>query len=109
MLICTPVLLYSLSREVILPARLQQVVETAGNMTYSSYLLQFPIQLTMMLGFSLMRAPVPIYDNAFFGFFVGTTLLTSYFTYRHFEAPAQRMIREALLQPHAAGASVASR
>jgi len=61
-----------------LPARLQQFVETAGNMTYSSYLLQFPIQLTMMLGFSLMRAPVPIYDNAFFGLFVGTTLLASY-------------------------------
>lgn len=108
MLICTPVLLYSLSRDVILPARLQQVVETAGNMTYSSYLLQFPIQLTMMLGFSLIRAPVPLYDNAFFGVFVGTTLLASYLTYRHFEAPAQRLIRDALLQPRAAGASIAS-
>jgi peptidoglycan/LPS O-acetylase OafA/YrhL len=108
MLIVTPVLLYSLSRDVILPARLQQFVETAGNMTYSSYLLQFPIQLTMMLGFSLMRAPVPIYDNAFFGLFVGTTLLASYLSYRYLEEPTQRLMRDALLQPHAAGALTAS-
>lgn len=107
-LICTPVLLYSLSRDVILPARLQQVVEAAGNMTYSSYLLQFPIQLTMMLSFSLMRAQIPIYDNAFFGLFVGTTLLVSYLAYRYFEVPTQRLIRDALLQPQAAGALAAS-
>ncbi|QPF90459.1 acyltransferase family protein [Bradyrhizobium commune] len=108
MLISTPVLLYSLSREVILPARLRQVVETVGNMTYSSYLLQFPIQLTMMLGFSLIRAPVPLYGNAFFALFVGTTLLASYLTYRYFEEPAQRLVRDALLQPRAAGAFIAS-
>jgi peptidoglycan/LPS O-acetylase OafA/YrhL len=106
MLICTPVLLYSLSRDVVLPARLQQVVETGGNMTYSSYLLQFPIQLTMMLGFSLLRAPVPLYGNAFFGLYVGTTLLASYLTYRYFEEPAQRLIRDALLQRHAGGVSI---
>jgi peptidoglycan/LPS O-acetylase OafA/YrhL len=104
MLICTPVLLYSLSRDVMVPACLQQVIEAAGNMTYSSYLLQFPIQLTMMLGFSLMRAPAPIYDNAFFGFFVGTTLLASYLAYRYFEEPAQRLIRDTLLQPRVAEA-----
>jgi len=108
MLICTPVLLYSLSRDVILPARLQQIVEAAGNMTYSSYLLQFPIQLTMMLGFSLMQAPVPIYDDAFFGLYVGTTLLASYLSYRYFEEPAQRLIRDALLQPGTAKALAAS-
>jgi len=108
MLICTPVLLYSLSRDVILPTRLQQVIEAAGNMTYSSYLLQFPIQLTMMLGLSLMRAPVPIYDSAFFGLFVGTTLLASYLSYRYFEGPTQRLIRDVLLQPRAAGALTAS-
>ncbi len=107
MLICTPMLLYSLSREMVLPARLQQIVEAAGNMTYSSYLLQFPIQLAMMLGFALIRAPAPIYDNAFFGLYVGTTLLASYLSYRYFEAPAQRLIRDALLQPRAAEALTA--
>jgi peptidoglycan/LPS O-acetylase OafA/YrhL len=97
LLICTPVLLYSVSRDVVLPARLQHVVEAAGNMTYSSYLLQFPIQLVMVLGLSFIRAPIPLYDNAFFGFFIGTTLLASYFTYRYFEEPTQRLIRGLLL------------
>jgi peptidoglycan/LPS O-acetylase OafA/YrhL len=102
LLICTPALLYSLSRNVTLPGWLQRVVEAAGNMTYSSYLLQFPIQLVMMLGLSIIRAPVPLYDHAFFGLFIGTTLLASYFTYRHFEEPTQRLVRSLLLQSRAA-------
>jgi peptidoglycan/LPS O-acetylase OafA/YrhL len=97
LLICAPVLLYSLSRDVVLPAPLQRVVEAAGNMTYSSYLLQFPIQLAMMLGFSFIRVPIPLYDDAFFGVFIGSTLLASYFTYQYFEEPAQRLIRASLL------------
>ena len=102
LLICTPVLLYSLSRDVILPDRVRRVVEAAGNMTYSSYLLHFPIQLMIVLVFSFIRAPVPFYDHAFLGLFIGTTLLASYFTYRCFERPTQELIRNLLLQPGAA-------
>lgn len=101
LLISAPVLLYTLSRNVILPERLQRVVEAAGNMTYSSYLLQFPIQLMMMLTLSLIRAPAPLYDPAFFGLFIGTTLLASHFTYQYFEKPTQRFVRNFLLRPHA--------
>ena len=97
LLISTPVLLYSLSRDFVLPARLQLIVEAAGNMTYSSYLLHFPIQLAMVLGFHAMQASIPLYDNAFFALFIGFTLLASHVTYRYFEAPAQRFIRAALL------------
>ncbi|WP_246667165.1 acyltransferase [Bradyrhizobium sp. UNPA324] len=97
LLICTPLLLYSLSRDIVLPARLQLLVEAAGNVTYSSYLLHFPIQLAMVLGFSLMQAPIPLYHDAFFGMFIGVTLLASHFTYRYFEEPAQRLIRASLL------------
>ncbi len=102
LLICTPVLLYSLSRDVILPDRVRRVVEAAGNMTYSSYLLHFPIQLMIVLVFSFIPAPVPLYDHAFLGLFIGTTLLASYFTYRYFERPTQELIRNLLLQPGAA-------
>ncbi|MBH5371985.1 acyltransferase family protein [Bradyrhizobium glycinis] len=97
LLICTPMLLYSLSRELVLPARLQRILEAAGNVTYSSYLLHFPIQLAMVLGFHVMQASIPLYDDAFFGLFIGITLLASHFTYRYFEAPAQGLIRAALL------------
>lgn len=101
LLTCTPMLLFCLSRDIVLPALLQRFVEAAGNMTYSSYLVHFPIQLTAVLGFAFVRAPIPLYDSRFFGLFIGTTLLSAYLTHRYFEAPAQRLIRELLLRPRA--------
>ena len=98
----TPILLFCLSRDIVMPASLQKVVEAAGHMTYSSYLLHFPIQLMAVVGFAIVRAPIPLYDGTFFGLYIGTTLLTSYFTCRYFEAPAQNLIRELLLRPRAA-------
>jgi peptidoglycan/LPS O-acetylase OafA/YrhL len=98
----TPILLFCLSRDIIMPASLQKVVEAAGNMTYSSYLLHFPFQLTVVVGFAIFRAPIPLYDGTFFGLYIATTLLASYLTYRYFEAPAQNLIRELLLRPRAA-------
>jgi peptidoglycan/LPS O-acetylase OafA/YrhL len=98
----TPILLFCLSRDIVMPASLQKVVEAAGNMTYSSYLLHFPIQLMAVVVFAIVHAPIPLYDGTFFGLFIGTTLLASYLTYRYFEAPAQNLIRELLLRPRAA-------
>jgi peptidoglycan/LPS O-acetylase OafA/YrhL len=71
-------------------------------MTYSSYLLHFPIQLMIVLGFAIIRAPVPQYNGTFFGIFIAITLLASYLTYRYFEAPAQNLIRDLLLRRRAA-------
>jgi len=73
LLTCTPMLLFCLSRDIVLPAPLQRFVEAAGNMTYSSYLLHFPNQLMVVLGFTFLRAPIPLYDGTFFGLFIGTT------------------------------------
>ncbi len=93
----TPILLFCLSGRLALSMPTQRFVQAAGNMTYSSYLLHFPIQLVMALGYSLARAPIPFHDDWFFAAYVGTTLLASYLTYRWFEAPAQTQIRGALL------------
>jgi peptidoglycan/LPS O-acetylase OafA/YrhL len=103
LLTLTPILLFCLSRDIVMPVWLQKVVEAAGNMTYSSYLLHFPIQLMAVVGFALLRAPIPLYDGTFFGLYIGTTLLASYLAYRYFEAPAQNLIRARLLRPRAAG------
>lgn len=102
LLTLTPILLFCLSRDIVMPASLQKVVEAAGNMTYSSYLLHFPIQLMAVVGFAIVRKPIPLYDGTFFGLYIGTTLLASYLSYRYFEAPAQNLIRELLLRPRAA-------
>jgi peptidoglycan/LPS O-acetylase OafA/YrhL len=98
MLTYTPILLFCLSRDITVPASIQKAVEAAGNMTYSSYLLHFPIQLVIVLGFAILRSPIPLYDVKFFGVYIATTLLASYFTYRYFEAPAQNLIRQNLIR-----------
>jgi peptidoglycan/LPS O-acetylase OafA/YrhL len=91
----TPILLFCLSREIRLPQVMQSTIVAAGNMTYSSYLLHFPIQLAIVVCFAAAGRPVPLYSGALFAVYLLTTLLLSYVTFRFFEAPAQRLIRGA--------------
>jgi peptidoglycan/LPS O-acetylase OafA/YrhL len=105
----TPVLLFCLSRQVTVPRPIQTWLEAAGNMTYSSYLLQFPIQVLVALGFAMSGNPVPFYDTWFFLTFVASTLLISFWTYRYFEAPAQALLRFRLLPAPAAPAGATAR
>jgi peptidoglycan/LPS O-acetylase OafA/YrhL len=91
------ILLFCLSGNVPLPPPWQRLLEAAGSMTYSSYLLQFPIQLVIVIAFTILQRPIPLYDELFFTLSVGATLLASFFTYRYFEAPAQALIRGYLL------------
>jgi peptidoglycan/LPS O-acetylase OafA/YrhL len=93
----TPVLLFCLSREVTLPPSTTRLIEAAGNMTYSSYLVHFPIQLLIALAYAAFRDPIPYYDTRFFLMFVGSTLVISLLSYRYFEAPAQAAVRQYLL------------
>ena len=91
----TPILLFCLSREIKLPRLAQSTIAAAGNMTYSSYLLHFPLQLAIVLCFAAAGRPVPIYSGALFAVYLLTVLLLSYVTFRFFEAPAQDFIRNA--------------
>lgn len=97
-LICTPVLLFCVARDFALPPRVQGLLEAAGNMTYSSYLTHFPIQILIAVGFAMSGDRIPFYDVWFFVTFIVATLLTAYLTYRYFEAPLQTLLRNTLLQ-----------
>ncbi|MCA0303287.1 MAG: acyltransferase [Proteobacteria bacterium] len=88
-----PVLLFVAAQPLRLPPRLQHLVAAAGNMTYSSYLLQFPIQLAISLAL-LGTGPAPLfYSPAFFVAYIAITLVAARLVYRFFELPAQRAIR----------------
>jgi peptidoglycan/LPS O-acetylase OafA/YrhL len=103
----TPILLFCLSCEVPLSRPLQRLLETAGNMTYSCYLLHFPIQLAIATVCSLLLRPVPFHDPLFCAAYLLSTLLAAHLVYRYFEAPAQGMIRSRLLRsylPHTSSA-----
>ncbi|WP_213736702.1 acyltransferase [Bradyrhizobium sp. dw_411] len=97
LLIFTPLLLFCLSRDIAVSAFIQALLEAAGNMTYSSYLLQFPIQLLIASAYAISGNPIPFYSDWFFVIFVTSTFTASYFTYRYFEAPAQAVLRKHLL------------
>ncbi|MGO4380681.1 acyltransferase family protein [Pseudoduganella sp. RAF19] len=88
-----PVLLFVAARDFPMPTKIQRLVEAAGNMTYSSYLVHFPIQLSLAIFCDWLNRPIPYYSVKFFGMFMGLTLVAAYFVYRWFELPAQDAIR----------------
>jgi peptidoglycan/LPS O-acetylase OafA/YrhL len=97
----TPLLLFCLSCDITVSASIQALLEAAGNITYSSYLLHFPIQLMIASAYAISGNPIPFYSDWFFGIFVTSTLTASYFTYRYYEAPAQALLRKHLLTERA--------
>lgn len=90
----TPLLLCVASGDLRVPMPIQKIIETAGNMTYSSYLIHFPLQLSVLMLFMSVGKPVPMYDATFFAIYLVGTLLLSMLIYRHFEVPAQSAIRK---------------
>lgn len=78
------------------PARLADAIATAGNLTYASYLLHFPLQLLVVLGFGALHRPVPVHSGAFFAAFIGVVFALSGAVYRWFEMPMQAAIRRAV-------------
>ncbi len=81
------------------PERLAQAIETAGNLTYASYLLHFPLQLLAVLAFGAAHRPVPVHSGVFFAGFLGLVFLLAGAVHRWFEMPMQALIRRAGLRP----------
>jgi peptidoglycan/LPS O-acetylase OafA/YrhL len=77
---------------------MRRAIEAAGKMTYSSYLIHFPIQLAIVLLFYYVGRDVPYYSRMFVGLYFGTILSVAYVVYRFFERPAQTLIRHGCLR-----------
>ncbi len=92
----TPVLLFCLCGDFKIGSIARRWVEAAGNMTYSSYLLHFPLQLALVIGFTAFGIQIPFYHSGFFCAFMAGTLFASYCVYQYFELPAQRALRRRL-------------
>lgn len=78
--------------------RMMHVLEIAGNMTYSSYLLHFPLQLTVALYFAKQHQHAPVSSPVLFVSYLVVTLLAAAVSYRYFEMPAQNWLRTRLTQ-----------
>jgi peptidoglycan/LPS O-acetylase OafA/YrhL len=88
-----PVALYVLAEHVQIPNRLCRSVETAGNMTYSSYLIHFPVQLSIAIVCAALGLSIPKESLLFFCGYFASVLALSVLIYRYFEMPCQRLIR----------------
>jgi peptidoglycan/LPS O-acetylase OafA/YrhL len=88
-----PILVYAAAYGIAVGPRAGRVVEALGNMTYSSYLLHFPLQLSIVIAYGLLGLPVPYRAPWFFLAFMAATLIGAFLIYRHLEMPAQAAVR----------------
>lgn len=101
LMLYTPTLLFVFAQHCNVSPTIQKIIEAAGNMTYSSYLINFPLQLVIALYFLKNEQKIPYYSTVFFGGFILLTLIFSYCIYRFFELPAQNYIRKKYVELHA--------
>ncbi len=89
----TPLLLHLLATEVRLSGWLARWAATAGNTTYASYLLHFPLQLGLVLWATATGWVVPRDQPIFFLAYLGVSLALGMLTFRYFEMPMQDRLR----------------
>jgi peptidoglycan/LPS O-acetylase OafA/YrhL len=97
MIIYTPICLFLFSKIIINNYLLVSILKVFGNMTYSSYLIHFPLQFLIILIFSYAGVDIPFYNNLFFITYLFLTLALSYFAYYFFEKPVQNKLRKYFL------------
>jgi peptidoglycan/LPS O-acetylase OafA/YrhL len=71
-----------------------------GDISYSSYLIHFPLQLAVATVVSWLSLPVEVYYSPWFlGLFFLVLILICFCSYHCFEAPVQRFIRRMIPNP----------
>ena len=76
------------------PKIMRSTVLMLGNMTYSTYLIHFPIQLMIVLFYAFSGQSIPYYNPFFFLFFILITLVVARWIFIKFEVPMQKRIRK---------------
>jgi peptidoglycan/LPS O-acetylase OafA/YrhL len=91
-----PVLLFFSAQCFSVAPFIKKTIEAAGNITYSSYLIHYPIQLVIAICFMFAQKEIPYYSEIFFTGFIFVTLFVSHYIYKLFELPVQNRIRKKL-------------
>lgn len=98
LLVAAPCLIVILAKDWRWLRRLRVPVQFAGNLTYSSYLLHFPLQLMLAIFVAASGIVPPLTNPWFLAAYLGVTLGVAALSYRWFEIPAQRWIRSRTLK-----------
>lgn len=88
-----PALLVLAARDFPLLDRWQRPIRFAGNLTYSSYLLHFPLQLILAIAVASAVVTPNLRSPLFLAAYVGVVLLAAAASYRWLELPAQQLLR----------------
>ncbi len=99
----TPPLLFLAARDMPSLERWQAPIQAAGNLTYSTYLIHFPLQLAVAIGALASGISLPVGEPWFLIAYLAATLIIGRIVFVKFEAPAQQWIRSAALSPKTAG------
>ena len=93
-LLCTPIIIYFLATKLKISPSIIKLSKKLGNLTYASYLIHFPIQLSFMIYFNSKNEAAP-YQNPYFLFvYIGVTLILAWFIFNFYEKPLQDYIRK---------------
>ena len=71
--------------------KLERICVNLGNLTYSSYLLHFPIQIALALTYN---GVIAYSDEKLFLYYLSITFLLAYLTFHFFERPTQKYLRK---------------
>ncbi|MDP9423196.1 MAG: acyltransferase [Pseudomonadota bacterium] len=96
LLLAVPCLLVLLARDWQFLTRAQRPIQFAGNLTYSSYLLHFPLQLLLAIGVAATGVVPALTSPAFLAAYIGVSLGAAAISYRAFELPVQQWLRQRL-------------
>lgn len=98
LLVATPPLLLVVARDWRLLDVCQGPVRVAGNLTYSTYLIHFPIQLMIAIGCAATGVILPLQSPLFLVGYLGVTIIFGRWLFDRFERPAQSWIRRRVLR-----------
>jgi peptidoglycan/LPS O-acetylase OafA/YrhL len=82
--------------------RWQAAVRAAGNLTYSTYLIHFPLQLGVAIVALAFNITLPIGEAWFLLAYLAASIVVGRIVFVRFEAPVQDLIRSVTLRPRAA-------
>jgi peptidoglycan/LPS O-acetylase OafA/YrhL len=88
-----PLILWVFAIELDILKKFRSLIEVFGNMTYSSYLLHFPLQLLISVICIYSGIKIDFYSNIFFIIYIFLILLLSYLIFSYFENPLKKIIR----------------
>ena len=88
-----PLILFLSAIEFNFLSKFRILVEILGNITYSSYLIHFPVQLLISLMCVFFDIKIDFYSSQFFIIYVTFIFLLSHLIFGFFEKPLQNLIR----------------